>query len=542
MSSVATNFDYVIVGAGSAGCVVANRLSEDASVRVCLVEAGPSDRRFPVNVKSRVPVGNIFFRLDQRYNWLFGYTGEARLHDRTIPCPRGKLLGGTSQLNGMVYMRGQPQDYDDWAALGNAGWAWRDVLPYFQKSENFEPGRNAYHATGGELNVAPQRSPNPLSYEFLDAASQTQLPRNDDFNGATQEGFGFFHLTQKNGERWATSRAFLHPVLSRPNLTVISDAQALKIEFAGRRATGVRLQRGGEVFSVNATREIVLSSGSIGSPHLLLLSGVGPAEQLRRHGIDVVADLPGVGQNLQDHPDVRVTMSERSRMSWGRSLPALLRLAFSPFPFIAARKGPLTATAVEAGGFLKVAPGATRCDVHFVFTPQILDRTRYLPAVHGFSIHVSLLRPKSRGFLELASGDPLAAPILHPNFLSEEDDTRLLVAGLRVARRILSAPTLQRHAGNEIDPGASVERDEALADYVRRNVATIYHPVGTCKMGSDAMAVVDPQLRVRGVEGVRVADASIMPNLVSGNTNAPAIMIGEKGSDLIRSKQAAVAA
>jgi choline dehydrogenase-like flavoprotein len=542
MNGSAANFDYVIVGAGSAGCVVANRLSEDTSVRVCLIEAGPSDRKFPVNIKTRVPVGNAFFRWDNRYNWLFGYSGERHLFDRTIPCPRGKLFGGTSQLNGMVYMRGQPQDYDDWAALGNAGWAWRDVLPYFRKSENFELGGNAYHATGGELNVAPQRSPHKLSYEFLDAVEQSQLPRNSDFNGATQEGFGFFHLTQKNGERWSTSRAFLHPAMSRPNLTVISDAQALKIEFSGRRATGVRLKRGEETFTVGASREIVLSSGSIGSPHILLLSGVGPAEQLRKHGVEMVADLPGVGRNLQDHPDVRVTVLDRSRTSWGRSLPALLRLAYSPLPYLTARRGQLTATVVEAGGFLKVAPGATRCDVHFVFTPQILDRTRYLPAVHGFSIHVNLLRPKSRGFLELASADPLAAPILRPNFLSEEDDTRLLVAGMRIARRILSAPALQQYAGNEIDPGVSVQRDDELADYVRRNVATIYHPVGTCKMGADAMAVVDPQLRVRGIEGVRVMDASIMPNIVSGNTNAPAIMIGEKGADLMRSKQAVAAA
>ncbi|MGE3988945.1 GMC family oxidoreductase [Pseudorhodoplanes sp.] len=531
-NDTSTTFDYVIVGAGSAGCVLANRLSEDPSATVCLIESGTSDRRFPVNAKSRIPAGGIMFRHDRRYNWLYPSESTAGPASRPILCPRGRLFGGTSSINGMIYMRGQPQDYDRWAALGNDGWSFADVLPFFRKSEHFEPGAGPLHGQGGELNVAAQRSPHPLSFAFVEAAGQCQFAINPDFNGDSQTGFGLFHVTQKNGERWSTARAFLHPALSRRNLHVESDATALHLTFDGKRASGLRLRRGEMEFSVRARRDVILSAGAIASPQLLMLSGIGPAGELRDLGITPLVDNPGVGGNFHDHCDVAIAVADRSATSYAMSARGLPGLLAAPFRYLQ-KRGPLTSIMVEAGGFIRSRPDVERPDLHFIFTPMLHDRAEYLPRGHGFMVHVSALRPKSRGRIRLRSADLSDPPLLRPNLLSHEDDLQLLIEGLRVARRIIAAPALAPFRSGELSPGSAVETQVQLADYVRGTVATVFHPVGTCKMGVDSLAVVDPSLRVHGIGGLRVIDASVMPEIVSGNTNAPTVMIAEKGAALI---------
>lgn len=531
-NDTSATFDYVIVGAGSAGCVLASRLTEERSATVCLIEVGTSDQKFPVNVKSRVPAGGILFRHDRRYNWLYPSDSIAGYASRQILCPRGRLFGGTSSINGMIYMRGQPQDYDHWAALGNGGWSFEDVLPYFRKSEHFEPGGGPLHGRGGELNVAAQRSPHPLSDAFIEAASQCQFARNSDFNGERQEGFGLFHVTQKNGERWSTARAFLHPALPRGNLHVESDATALRVTFNEGRTTGVRLRRRGRAFHIAARREVILSAGAIASPQLLMLSGIGPAGHLRDLGINPVIDSPGVGGNFHDHCDVAITVGDRSGSSYAASPRGLARLISAPLHYLR-RRGALSSIMVEAGGFVRSRPDAERPDLHFIFTPMLHDRAEYLPRRHGFVVHVNALRPKSRGQIRLRSSEIADPPLLQPNLLSHEDDLHLLIEGLRVARRIIAAPALAPFRSDELSPGPAVESQAQLAEYVRGTVATVFHPVGTCKMGIDRMAVVDPSLRVRGIDGLRVIDASVMPEIVSGNTNAPTIMIAEKGAALL---------
>lgn len=492
-ASDGASFDYIIVGAGSAGCVLANRLSEDPRRRVCLVEAGPSDRPFFTRFKVNLPAGNTLLLSSPKYNWGYSFTGASGLHCDGIPTPRGRLAGGSSSVNGMVYMRGTRHDYERWVAQGNPGWGWQDVLPHFKKQEHREAGENEFHGTGGELNVAPLRWLNPLTQAFLAAAGETQHPRNDDFNGAQQDGFGPHEVTQKNGQRWSSARAFLDPVRDRPNLTVLHDALTLRVRIEGRRAVGVSVRVDGEVRELAARGEVILSAGTYNSPQVLLLSGIGAPDALAPHGIRMAHALPGVGRNLHDHPFIWIHMEDRSGRSFALSPRALPWLAGAVLSYAFARQGPLTSNIVEAGGFMRSGPDVELPDIQFVFMPAIKDFRRWIARTHAFGLNTTLLQPKSRGWLELASPNPADAPVLHPRFLEHEDDIARLVQGMRVARQILSAPAFAASRGAELRPGSDVTSTAALEDYVRCNLTTSFHPVGTCKMGprDDPTAVVD---------------------------------------------------
>jgi choline dehydrogenase-like flavoprotein len=533
-------FDYVIVGAGSAGCVLANRLSADPSVRVALVEAGPSDRSLLARLLVNIPAGVFRTIGTPRYNWLYQYEPDPRVGGAPIFCPRGRILGGSSAINGMIYIRGHRRDYDGWAAMGADGWSWREVLPYFKRSENREAGADDFHATGGELNVARQRDPHPISEALLAAAGELQLGRTGDFNGAEQDGFGHWDVNQRNGERLSSSRAFLQPVAGRANLTVVTGALTRRVVIRNRRAVGVEIARRGGVETLAASREVIVCAGAINSPQLLMLSGIGPGEELRRHGIEVVHDLPGVGENLQDHQDVMLCFSSPRHTLYGLSWRALPWMLASPFQYLFARRGPWTTNTVESGGFVRSRPGLEQPDLQIILGPEYMNQNRSIPVGHGFSFHVSLLQPKSRGRLALASADPAAKPKLHANFLSDEggEDLEGLVRGFKIVRRLAEAPAMAPWRGAEVLPGPGVSSDDEIRQFTRDTLGTTFHPAGTCRMGRDSMAVVDPELKVRGVEGLRVVDASIMPTVVSGNTNAPVIMIAEKGADLILGRPA----
>jgi choline dehydrogenase-like flavoprotein len=534
------DFDYVIVGAGSAGCVLANRLSADPAVRVALIEAGPSDRGFLARLLINVPAGVFSTIGSPRYNWLYQYEPDPAVGGKPIFCPRGRVLGGSSAINGMIYIRGNPRDYDGWAAQGADGWSWREVLPYFLKSENFEGGADAFHATGGELNVARQRDPHPISEAFLAAAEELQFARTSDFNGAEQDGFGYWHVNQRNGERLSSSRAFLHPASGRPNLTIVTGALTRRVLIEAGRAIGVEIARAGAVETLSAAREVIISGGAVNSPQLLMLSGIGPAEELKRHGIEVVCDLPGVGANLQDHQDVMLCYSSPRHTLYGMSWRALPWMLASPFKYLFQRKGPFSTNTVESGGHVRSRPGLEQPDLQFILGPEYMNQNRSIPVGHGFSLHVSLLQPKSRGRLTLASADPAAKPKLYANFLSDPggEDLERLVRGFKIVRRLVQSPAMDAYRGEEILPGPKVTTDEEIRQFTRDSLGTTFHPAGTCRMGRDAMAVVDPELRVRGVAGLRVVDASVMPNVTSGNTNAPVMMIAEKGADMILGRPA----
>lgn len=528
-------YDYIIVGAGSAGCVLANRLSADGAQAVCLLEAGASDRQLPLSAQIRIPVGLVTLIANPQHNWMHVYEGGEGIRGRNVPCPRGRMVGGCSSINGMVYTRGHRADFDQWAALGNPGWDYANVLPAFIRSERFEGGDGAFHGSGGELSVMTGlRSLNRLTHAFLESVAQCGLPLNSDFNGAEQEGFGVFQVTQKNGERWSSARAFLHPALRRTNLTMSENTLVRQVDFENGRASGVTVTREGRQQRLRARREVVLAAGAIGSPQLLLLSGVGDRSSLAQLGIPLVAHLPGVGQNLQDHQDVAVIAGDRTAHSLGLSWRALPNIAAAPFQYLFGRRGPLASTTVEAGGFARSSAHLDRPDLELIFAPLLKNQFgRRLPIGHGCTIHVSLLRPLSRGRVSLNSPDPADKPRLQFNFLEHDDDVRSLMSGVRLARRILAAPAFAPYITKELSPGVDVGSDDEIVDFIRDSVATTYHAAGSCKMGTDADAVVDHKLRVRGVDGLRVIDASVMPTIVAAPINAATMTIGEMGAAFI---------
>jgi choline dehydrogenase len=520
-------YDYVIVGAGSAGCVLAHRLSEDPDAKVLLVEAGGADSAREV----RIPAAfSSLFRTP--VDWAYDTEPQPRLKGRRLFWPRGKLLGGSSSLNAMISLRGIRADFDAWAAAGNDGWDYASVLPYFKRGENQERGASEYHGTGGPLNVADLRTVNPVSRAFVAAAVEAGLPPNDDFNGARQEGAGFYQVTQKRGARHSAAAAYLVPAFGRKNLTVWTNAHATSVIFEGTRAAGVRVVRDGAPAEARASREVLLAGGAINSPQLLMLSGVGPADHLRSLGIPVVADAAGVGRNLQDHLLVPIANA--------CTRPVTLATAArfdNVVRYLVARRGPLSSNVAEAGGFTATRPGLAAPDLQLHFGPvYYLDHGFTKPNGHGFTVAPTLVAPASRGRVTLSSSDPYAAPCIDPNYFESEADLRVLVDGVELAREIIAARPLGRFRGAEVVPENDPRDRAAIAEFVRATAETIYHPVGTCRMGCDDEAVVDARLRVRGVEGLRVVDASVMPTIVRGNTNAATMMIAERASDLIRDR------
>jgi choline dehydrogenase-like flavoprotein len=523
-------FDYIVVGGGSAGCVVASRLSEDSKVSVCLLEAGGAGNTWVV----KAPIGIAIQVPSKINNWAFETVPQPGLNGRVGYQPRGKALGGSSAINAMVYIRGHRSDYDGWAALGNPGWAYDDVLPYFKKAENNETIHDSYHGAGGPLNVAAIRTENPFQDYFLEAGRQLQLPVTGDFNGADQLGLGIYQVTQKNGERWSAARAYVEPNLSRPNLKVVTGAQARKIVFDGKRAIGVEFSRDGKTESMRCRREVILSSGAFQSPQLLMLSGIGNAPDLKNVGIGAVHHSPGVGQNLQDHIDFAFSYRSNSLDNLGMSFAGLRRLWKEIGRYRREGRGMITSNVAECGGFLKTDPNLAVPDIQLHFSMAMADnhgRARHLG--HGFGCHVCLLRPRSRGAVTLNGADPAVPPRIDPKFYDHPDDIEVMVKAFKLTRRIMDLEPLAKWRTEEMF-SANVRSDDDIRTILRDRSDTVYHPVGTARMGTDAAAVVDPQLRVAGVEGLRVVDASIMPTLIGGNTNAPSIMIGEKASDMIR--------
>ena len=524
-------FDYIVVGGGAGGCAVAARLSEDPQVSVGLLEAGKGDDQTLI----KVPFCTAIMLPTSINNWAFQTVPQPGLNGRRGYMPRGRALGGSTSINAMVYTRGHPWDYDHWASLGNEGWSWRDVLPYFRKSEHNENFAGEYHGQDGPLNVANLRSTNPFQEIYLEAARQTGFKLIDDFNGPDQEGIGIYQVMQKNGERWNAARAYLHPHLaSRPNLQVITQARAQRILFSGKRAVGVDFLEGGVRHSFRAKREVILAAGAIQSPQLLMVSGVGAGAELKQFGIPVVHDLPGVGKNLQDHPDYVFNYRAKSLDLLGISLGGTLRLLDEIGRYRRERTGMMTSNGAEGGGFLRRFPDSPAPEFQLHFVVGMIDsHARKLHLGHGYSCHICLLRPKSIGRLSLASADPLAAPDIDPNFLGHPDDLDAMVDGFKLTRKLMDAPILAGIRTGEVYT-AGVHSDDEIREELRNRADTIYHPVGTCKMGGDAMAVVDTRLRVHGLDGLRVVDASIMPTLVGGNTTAPTLMIGEKAAQMIR--------
>jgi choline dehydrogenase-like flavoprotein len=534
------SFDYVIVGAGSAGCVLAARLSEDPACAVCVLEAGGDGRHPAVDL----PAGVVKAQRVAALNWSFTTEPQPALNGRRIGVPRGRGVGGSWLLNGMVWFRGHPRDYDDWAAAGAHGWSHREVLPYFRRTEHNEDfGTSPFHGHGGEINVRTVTHPNPLNHAFIAAAETLGVPRRADLTGADTEGAALRQLSIRGGVRETSARALLRPALRRPNLTVLTDLRALRVDLDGRRATAVLARAAdGSTVRVAARREVVLCAGAIQSPQLLLLSGIGDGSDLAALGIAVAHHLPGVGRNLHDHLASPVHVATaRDATSYGLSLRALPRNVACLLQYGLARSGPLANNIFESAAFVRTLPGLDRPDVQLVFQPARRPSPRWpFPVGHGYAISPVALYPRSRGRLTLASPDPLAAPRIDPALLSEPADLEPLLRGMRLARRLFAAPAFARHGGVESAPGAAASDDDALTAYIRAEAYTVHHPVSTCRMGGDGDdgAVLDAALRVRGLEGLRVADASAFPSIIGGNTNAAVVMVAEKAADLIRGRAA----
>lgn len=523
---VGSEFDYIIIGAGSAGCVLAHRLSADPTCRVLVLEAGPVPSRKEVSIPAAF---SKLFKTD--HDWAYQSEPMAHLGGRSIFIPRGKMLGGSSSINAMMHTRGNRADFDEWAALGNPGWSYEAVLPYFKRSENNSRGPSDYRGVDGPLEVCDPRDPHPISVAFVRAAVECGIPQNNEFNGATQDGAALVQTNHKRGVRHSTNEGYLQPVLSRTNLAVVTDAQATRILFEGRRAVGVGYVRGGREEVAQAGREVILSGGAFNSPQLLLLSGVGPADELRSLGIDVRHDLPGVGKNLLEHAAAPMFVRCRKPITLlaAESIGSVLR-------YLIFRRGLLTINGPEAVAFVRTRADLPAPDIELMCVAVLyMNEALTPPPEHGFSVAAMLFKPKSRGSVTLKSTDPLTAPRIDLNLFSDEngDDMRSVVSGLKIARRILSAPALAPYHDGEIGPGPDAQSDSDLASWVRSKCQTIYHPIGTCKMGHDAEAVVDARLRVRGLEGLRVVDASIMPTHVRAHTHAAVVMIGEKAADMI---------
>ena len=530
LPGTSATYDYVIVGAGSAGCVLANRLSANGKHSVLLLEAGPRD----TNIWIHIPIGYGKTMIDPNVNWRLYTEPEPHLNNRKLYWPRGRTLGGSSSINGLVFIRGQAEDYDAWARLGNRGWAYKDVLPYFLKSENNQRGANEFHGGSGPLRVSDIGIKHPLVEAFIAAARTIGIPRNDDFNGKTQEGAGYYQLTTHNGLRASTARTYLKAARGRPNLRVETNAHATRVLFDGARACGVAYRQNGVDVTVAARREVLLSAGAIQSPQLLQLSGVGPQALLRERGIPIVAESPGVGENLQDHLQVRLIYKCSQRVTTNDDLRTLWSRMRIGMQWLFARRGPL-AIGIQLGGlFARAMPSARTPDVQFHFGTISADVVAGKPHdFSGFTVSMCQLRPTSRGTVRIKSNDPMAPPAIHANYLATPYDRDVMVAGTALTRRLMETPAMKAFVAEEFKPGPKMQTEDEMLEFVRSEAVTIFHPVGTCSMGQGPMHVVDERLRVYGTAGLRVVDASIMPLLVSGNTNAGAIMIGEKAADMI---------